>query len=71
MKNLIHFLLKYSWTIREYSDKKGNKLHKFNLFNPIGYVMLILFAMLGGVWEFFKTFYSIISQTIKEAIYDN
>lgn len=67
MKKIIHFLLKYSGTIREYTDKKGIKQHKFNKWNPIGYLVLIVVAIISGLIEFLKVFFGIIKQTLKEA----
>jgi hypothetical protein len=68
MKKLIHKFLKRTHVIIEYVGTKGEPLHKFNLYNPFGWVILILYATLAGVVEFIKAFYFSIKQTIKDSL---
>lgn len=68
MDKFIHNALKYTWIIREFTDGKGNKEHKLNLWNPISLIVLIVFAAAAGVVEGVKTFFKFITITIKTSL---
>lgn len=68
MKNLIHFLLKYSWIILEFKDDKGVKQHKLNLWNPISYVAMVCTGLVIGITALLKTFFNFVTSTIKSSI---
>jgi hypothetical protein len=68
MNKLIHFTFKYLWIIREYTDSKGNKLYKFNLWNPLGYVALTIVATINGIVEGIRTSWILIRETFKDAV---
>jgi hypothetical protein len=70
INRVIHFILKYSWMIREYRAKDGSNRveHKFNLWNPAGYIVLIVVAIIGGLVEGCRAFYTLVKETIKDSL---
>lgn len=68
MKKIIHKFLKRTYVITEYVGTKGEPLHKFNLYNPFGYCILFIYAVIAGIAEGIKTFYLAFKQTIQDSL---
>jgi hypothetical protein len=67
MKKISHYILKYTWSIIEYSDAKGNREHKFNVWNPLAWLLLLAYAIMAGLYQFFVTVFMVMRETIKMA----
>ncbi len=67
MERLVHMVLKYLWVIRTYKDKKGVKLWIFNFYNPIGWMLLIVWSIGVGVVEGVAACLYTIAETVKDS----
>lgn len=68
MRKLIHYTLKYLWVIRARTDSKGNDQHRFNLWNPLGWLLLLLWAAVAGLIEGCKASFLLVKWTVKDSI---
>lgn len=68
MKSLIHKLLKFTWTIREYKDKEEKLQWHFNMLNPIGWVLLLTCAAVVGTFEGLHVMYRMVKDTVQDSL---
>lgn len=64
MNNLILRILRGLWIVLPYEDVAG-KHHKFNLVNPIGYVLLIGVALYAAIKAGIQVFGTVVSEAWK------
>lgn len=68
ISNILNFILKYLWISRTIKDANGKVSYKFNLWNPLGYVVLIILAFIAAFISFLIEFFGYIKATLKEAM---
>lgn len=64
MGKIIITFLKYTWLIRV----KKDGTHKFNIYNPFGYVILVMYALLGGISGGLIESFKLLFQTITDSV---
>lgn len=59
---ILHYIFKYTWVIR--TDKAGG--YRFNLANPLGWMILLLIAMFVGIYDGAKSMVDTIRMVVKD-----
>lgn len=67
MKKILHNVLKYTRVIFEYTEKDKQVYHKFNKANPLGWAILITYALFAGTWAFIQVTLDVIWDTLKRS----
>lgn len=61
---MIEKILQKTWMIRK--SKDGT--HKFNIYNPLAYIVLLVYAILGAVSSAGIEFFKLIFSTFKDSV---
>ncbi len=69
MKDFLRLILQYLWVILPYQEKERWQ-YRFNLRNPLGYLLLFIVAVVVGIAEGATSFYRVIDETLSDAIRD-
>jgi uncharacterized membrane protein len=65
MRKLLYYIRVYLvW--KKFQD--GEITYRFNLYNPIGYMLLLIVAIAIGVFELLKTIFDVIVEVIGTSI---
>ena len=66
-ETLIHYFLKFLWVIKVHTDGKGNRSWGFNFLNPVGWALLLAWAIVLGTLEGLSTMVRVVYETCKDS----
>jgi hypothetical protein len=65
---LLRFITILLWITIQYKDAKGNKKYKFNIRNPVGWVLLLIVCVVSGIIAGVKEGYKLATHTLEDAL---